>query len=142
MPNKTIYVKDSDLPLLEQAQQELGDSVSAMFAEFLRARAATLTPEENKVISLVNRITEGREHLKRDHSLPGFLDGEYAEAERYAEKCLKSMRSGDIRRAKVLYWAANTFIDRAERDVKETSELVEKIGGLLGNEKKQRPRRP
>ena len=40
MPNKTIYVKDTDLPLLEQAQEQLGDSVSSMFAEFLRERVA------------------------------------------------------------------------------------------------------
>ena len=39
MPNKTIYIKDSDLPLLEQAQKQLGDSVSSMFAEFLRDNA-------------------------------------------------------------------------------------------------------
>ena len=50
MPNKTIYVKDTDLPLLEQAQEQLGDSVSSMFAEFLRERVAKLTPEENRII--------------------------------------------------------------------------------------------
>jgi hypothetical protein len=43
MPNKTIYVKDTDLSLLEQAQEQLGDSVSSMFAEFLRERVAKLT---------------------------------------------------------------------------------------------------
>ena len=43
MPNKTIYVKDTDLPLLEQAQEQLGDSVSSMFAEFLRERVAKLS---------------------------------------------------------------------------------------------------
>ena len=31
MPNKTLYVKDADLPLFEQAQEQLGDSVSSMF---------------------------------------------------------------------------------------------------------------
>jgi hypothetical protein len=38
MPNKTIYVRDADLPLWEEAQKELGDSISALFAEFLRKR--------------------------------------------------------------------------------------------------------
>ena len=57
MPNKTIYVKDADLPLLEQAQEQLGDSVSSMFAQFLRERVATLTPEETRIVELINKIT-------------------------------------------------------------------------------------
>jgi hypothetical protein len=31
MPNKTIYVKDADVQLLEQAQEQLGESISSMF---------------------------------------------------------------------------------------------------------------
>lgn len=38
MPNKTIYLKDSDLSLWERAQQELGESVSSMFVDYLRER--------------------------------------------------------------------------------------------------------
>jgi hypothetical protein len=38
MPNKTIYVKDSDLPLWDRAQQELGESVSSVFIECLKER--------------------------------------------------------------------------------------------------------
>ena len=38
MPNKTIYVREDDLPLWEEAQKELGESISALFAEFLRKR--------------------------------------------------------------------------------------------------------
>lgn len=38
MPNKTLYVKDSDLPLWEKAQAELGESVSSLFADCLRQR--------------------------------------------------------------------------------------------------------
>src|SRR4030081_404913 len=89
MPNKTIYVKDADLPLLEQAQEQLGDSVSSMFAEFLRERVAKLTPEENRIIELINQITTTREALKNERDLPGFIEGEYAEAQTYAEKALK-----------------------------------------------------
>ena len=74
MPNKTIYVKDTDLPLLEQAQEQLGDSVSSMFAEFLRERVAKLTPEENRIIELINEIVMAREAL-RERSLPEFIDG-------------------------------------------------------------------
>lgn len=42
MANKTIYVKDSDLPLWELAQAQLGDSISGLFAEFLRERVKTM----------------------------------------------------------------------------------------------------
>src|SRR5437016_4310256 len=132
MPNKTIYVKDTDLPLLEQAQEQLGDSVSSMFAEFLRERVATLTPEESRIVELINQITRRREAVTRERGLPRFLEGEYAEAEAYAEKSLKSLRAGEIRNAKTLYWAANTFYERAERDLKDMRELGDKIADLLG----------
>src|SRR5437763_16991592 len=99
MPNKTIYVKDTDLPLLEQAQEQLGDSVSSMFAEFLRERATKLTPEENRIIELINRLRRKRECLKGEHASPRFLDAAYAEAEEYAEKSLASLRAGEVRSA-------------------------------------------
>jgi len=38
MPNKTIYVRDADLPLWELAQEELGESISALFVKFLREK--------------------------------------------------------------------------------------------------------
>jgi hypothetical protein len=132
MPNKTIYVKDTDLPLLEQAQQQLGDSVSSMFAEFLRERVAKLTPEENSVIELINQIVATRETLKKERSLPEFIDSENAESQAYAEKALKSFRAGEIRKTKALFWAANAYYERAQRDAKEVRELTSKIAGLLG----------
>lgn len=36
MPNKTIYVKEEDMPLLEKIQAENVDSISSKFAAFLR----------------------------------------------------------------------------------------------------------
>ena len=140
MPNKTIYVKDSDLPLLEQAQEQLGESVSSMFAEFLRERVAKLTPEENRIIELIGRIAAARESLKKERELPGFLESEHAEAHTYAEKALKSFRAGEIRKTKALFWAANAYFERAQRDEKETRELSEKIAGLMGPGGKQRTR--
>src|ERR1043165_1397481 len=113
MPNKTIYVKDTDLSLLEQAQEQLGDSVSSMFAEFLRERVAKLKPEENRIIELMNQITTTREPLKRQRDIPEFIENEYAEAQSYAEKALKSIRAGDVRRTKVFFWAANAYEERA-----------------------------
>src|ERR1051326_1968190 len=136
MPNKTVYVKETDLPLLEQAQEQLGDSVSSIFAEFLRERVAKLRPEENRIIELINKITATRETLKRQRDLPEFIDGEHAEAQSYAERALKSFRSGDIRKTKALFWAANTYHERAQRDAKEVKELNGRIVGLLGRNDK------
>ena len=133
MPNKTIYVKDSDLPLLEQAQEQLGDSVSSMFAEFLRERVAKLTPEENRIIELINNIVEARQGLEKERGLPQFVDGEYAEAEVHAQNALKSLRAGNIRKTKALYWAATSYYERAQRNTREVRELNAKLTGLLGN---------
>lgn len=38
MPNKTIYIKDADLPVWDKAQKELGDSISSAFVDYLRER--------------------------------------------------------------------------------------------------------
>src|SRR3954451_6638525 len=102
MPNKTIYVKDTDLSLLEQAQAQLGDSVSSMFAEFLRERVAKLSPEESRIIALIQQITAAREALLRQHELPAFLESEHGEAQSYAERALQSLRAGEIARTKAL----------------------------------------
>src|SRR5438270_13721656 len=126
MPNKTIYVKDTDLPLLEQAQEQLGDSVSSMFAEFLRERVAKLTPQENRIIEMINQISATREVLKKQRDLPEFVEIEHAEAQSYAEKALKSLRAGEIKKTKTLFWAANVYRDRAQRDAKEVKELTDK----------------
>jgi hypothetical protein len=131
MPNKTIYLRDADLPLFEQAQEEFGDSVSSLFAEFLRDRVAKLTPDERRIMALMNQITRKREAVKKDPGVPGFVDGEYAEAEAHAEKALKSLRAGEIRNAKTFFYAANLYHDWAERDVKHTRELNDKIAELL-----------
>lgn len=38
MPNKTIYIKDSDLPTWDRAQKELGESVSSVLVDYLKER--------------------------------------------------------------------------------------------------------
>ena len=92
MPHKTLYVKDGDVPLFEQAQEQLSDSVSSMFAEFLRDGVADLTPEEGSLIALLNQIRENRETAKKERVLPPFIDSELAEAEVYADRALKSFQ--------------------------------------------------
>lgn len=42
MPNKTLYVRESDLALWDLAQALLGQNMSALFAEFLRERVQTM----------------------------------------------------------------------------------------------------
>ena len=130
MPNKTIYVKDADLRLFERAQEQLGDSVSSIFAEFLRDRVATLTPEESRIIELINQIRAKREAVEKE-AMPKFVGGGYAEAESYAEKSLKKLRAGDIRGAKTSYYAANAYLEWAEHGLKHARELREKIGEML-----------
>ena len=136
MPNKTIYVKDTDLPLLEQAQQQLGESVSSIFAEFLRERVAKLSPEEHRIVDLINQITTTRDNLKRQRDLPDFVESEHAEAQSYAERALKSFRAGEIRKTKALFWAANAYHDRAQHDAKEVKELNGRIAEMLGRDDK------
>ena len=132
MPNKTLYVKDTDLQLFEKAQEQLGDSVSSMFAEFLRERVANLTPEEGRILELLNEITHAREAIRKERSLPQFIDAEYAEAEAYANKALKSFQRSEIRKTKVFFYAANAYRDKAQRDLGEAKELKEKMTEMLG----------
>lgn len=131
MPNKTIYVKDADLPLFEQAQELLGESVSSMFAEFLKDRVGKVTPEE-RMAELLNQILRKRDGLKKERGLPEFIDSVYGEAEAYAKKAVKSLRAGEVRKAKTQYYAANVYHQMAERDAKDTRETREKMRDLLG----------
>lgn len=41
MPNKTIYIKDSDLPLWDRTQKNLGESISSIVVDCLRERLKT-----------------------------------------------------------------------------------------------------
>jgi hypothetical protein len=131
MPNKTLYVKDADLPLFEQAQEQLGDSVSSMFAEFLRERVAVLTPEEGRIVELMNEISRAREVASKARNLPQFIDAEYEAAEEHCKKALKSFQRGDIRKTKVFFYAASTYRNKAERDLKEARDLNEKMAEML-----------
>lgn len=132
MPNKTIYVKDADLPLFEQAQELLGDSVSSMFAEFLRDRVASVTPEE-RIAELLKQITRARAAVAKEKKLPGFIKAEFGEAQGYAKRALKNLRGGSVREAKALLYAANTYYQGAERDAKDARQLAEKLAAMIGD---------
>ena len=94
---------------------------------FRRAILYTL----DKHVALLNQIRDNRETAKKDRRLPQFIDGEYAEAETYADKALKSFIRGEIRKTKVFFYAAHTYRDKAERDVKDAKELGEKLAEML-----------
>ena len=130
MPNKTIYVKDADMPLFEQAQELLGESVSAVFAEFLKERVGRISPEE-RMSELASQIARKRKAMKKETGLPKFIDAIFAEAEGYAGKAVKSLLAGEVSKAKAMYYAANICHERAERDLRESKDLNEKIEGLL-----------
>ena len=49
MPNKTIYIKDSDLPVWTQAQKELGESLSSGFVDYLKERLKSETRNAGKI---------------------------------------------------------------------------------------------
>lgn len=127
MPNKTLYIKEADLPLFEQAQQQLGDSVSAMFADFLRERLSNMTPEEGRIIELLDQASGQREAVGRERNLPRFLESAYGEAESFAGKALKSLRRGEVKRAKIYFYVANSYKELADRDVKECREIGAKL---------------
>ncbi len=57
MANKTIYIKDSDLPLWNRAQKELGESISSTFIDYLKERLET-NPKRSKrgKLSMVQAI--------------------------------------------------------------------------------------
>ncbi len=131
MPNKTLYVKDADLPLFEQAQEDLGESMSSVFAEFLRERVASLTPEEGRILGLMNQISRAREAIGKERNLPQFIGAEYEEAEQYGKKALKSFQRGDIRKTKVFFYAASTYRNKADRDLKDARELNERMAEML-----------
>lgn len=49
MPNKTIYIKDSDLPLWDKAQKKLGESISSVFVDCLKERLETQARKTGKI---------------------------------------------------------------------------------------------
>lgn len=127
MPTKTLYVRESDLPLFERVQEQFGDSMSSMFSEFLRERMGSLQPGEDRVLSVLNQISAKREALRTDREIPPFVDGIYVQAEAQAQNALKKLKSRKIRDAKISLMAAFSYQELAERTVKQVREIHEKI---------------
>ena len=56
MPNKTIYISNADLPLWEDAQRELGESISSGFVEYLRDRLKRRKEEKVDMVQAIDAL--------------------------------------------------------------------------------------
>lgn len=130
MPNKTIYVKDSELQLFEEIQEQLSTSLSSLFSEFLRERVANMNPAESRIASMIGQISARREAAQADRGIPPFINGGYALAEEYAKKSLRAIQTGKIRDAKILLWTASSYLDLTERNLKHVKDVNEKIAAM------------
>lgn len=53
MPRTTIYVKDTDIPIVERAKKELGESLSQIFVECLQKRLEKLDIKPGEMEKIV-----------------------------------------------------------------------------------------
>jgi len=80
---------------------------------------------------LMNEISRARDAARKTRNLPQFIDAEYEEAEEHCKRALKSFQRGEIRKTKVSFYAASTYRNKAERDLKEARDLNEKMAEML-----------
>lgn len=135
MPNKTLYIKEADLPLFEQVQEQFGDSVSSMFSEFLRERIGGLSPGEDRILGLMNEVSARREALKTARQVPAFMAGIYAESETHAQSALKKFRARRIRDSKISLMAAISYQELAEQTLRHVKDIRERIDRAVGSPK-------
>ena len=127
MPNKTIYLREADVPLFEQAQALLGESLSSLFARFLRDRIEELTPDDRKVIELRRLIARDREDAKKTEDLTKPIAGDFSEADRHAKIALERLRAGNGQGAIASFTWARQHHLWANRELEELRDLVRKI---------------
>jgi EXLDI family protein len=65
MPNKTIYVADDDLPLLQQAQELTGGTLSAAIVTALRRLVAVEEAKRSGFEEITVKVGVGRSAVKR-----------------------------------------------------------------------------
>jgi len=73
MPNKTIYIKDSDLPLWDKAQKKLGESISSIVVNCLKERLGAEAATKKKGGKSVTRV-EAMNDLLAEINTTGNLD--------------------------------------------------------------------
>lgn len=65
MPNRTIYVADSDLPVFEKAQQLAGDNLSATIAQALRRFVEVEEAREGGYEEITVRVGKGKPYMQK-----------------------------------------------------------------------------
>ncbi len=130
MPNKTIYVREADVPLLEMAANELGESISALFASFLHDRVARMTSQEKEVVQLIKRFKQDGERLAREGTHKEAL-ADLEQAEAYLHKVLEAIRKGDQKTAIDLWCGAKSCHESAHQNHAEYQKIFAKIGIAL-----------
>lgn len=130
MPNKTIYVKDTDLPIFDEAQKELGESISSLFASFLRERLANLTEQEKQVRNLIKQIKRDREGVAKE-GVGGESKSDFDQAEAYARKVLEAIRNKDHVTARNLWSGAQSYQAIAQRSAESYRKLSKAIDRAL-----------
>jgi hypothetical protein len=112
MPTRTIYVRDADVALFDRAQDELGKSVSALFAEFLKERLGSVTESEKAVLELMAQIGEEKDKAAKRGAGRSVLS-EFDEAEAYARRILNLLRTGGFEEARSLWSGAQALFGAA-----------------------------
>lgn len=65
MPNRTIYVADTDLPVFEKAQQLAGDNLSATIAQALRRFVEAEETKESGYQEITVRVGKGKPYRQQ-----------------------------------------------------------------------------
>jgi len=69
MPNKTIYVRDSELKMWDEAQNKLGQSISSVFSDFLKSEYLKDRLEVTTRLSEIQALNALLEDLNSDLNL-------------------------------------------------------------------------
>ncbi len=67
MPNKTLYIRKSDLPIWERAHKQFGDALSPMVTESLREKLEALRDADKEAFAAA--VASARSFWKRYRAL-------------------------------------------------------------------------
>ena len=110
MPNKTIYVREEDLPVFEEAEKLGGDSLSAVIAQavkrFVQVKRAESGGMEEYTLTAGTLRTEGADDIKQVR----FVGRKLAEADVYTGQTSDRRDRGTVyqiyqtKAGKILVW--------------------------------------
>jgi hypothetical protein len=126
MANKTIYVRDADLPLLDAFD---GESISAAFSAFLRERNQRMVPKEKEILQLLASIKEGKIEAEKE-GLTVQVD-QLKRAEVEATKIRDALRANDPRTARLLWFGARSHYSSANNGLRRYRTIVESVSRAL-----------